>query len=125
MYFSVPIKAFFILFILFLSSLLLFSFQSPDYFISQSPLGQLGKLYADDTFVYGRVDRIVDEEWLVILLEDEDEEVILRKESQLRVSEQDLLILIKDSFDYQVFKVAASEKEKKSLKSISFFKKKD
>lgn len=123
MYISTPIKTVFILFMLFLSGLLFFSLQAPEDLMTYPSLNKLTKLYYSDSIVYGRVDRIVDDAWLVILLE--DEEIILDKDSQIKVREQDEVLLIKNAFNYDILEVKSLIKQKESQKSISFSKKKD
>lgn len=109
MFFSPIMKMSFKIFICVLSLIILFSFKSPKNILLTPLIEQIYGMYEAENLTKGIVDRIIGNEKVIILLENELEEVIITQPTNKLLKSGDVINLVKMDQTYKLVNVNEAE----------------
>ncbi len=109
MFFSPIMRVSFKIFISVLSLIILFSFKSPKNILLTPLIEQIYGMYEEEKLTKGIVDRIVDDENVVVLIESELKEVIIRQTKNKALKSGDVINLVEVDQTYQLVNINEAE----------------
>lgn len=115
MFFSPIMKISFKIFISVLSLIILFSFKSPENILLTPLIEQIHGMYQEEELTKGIVDRVVNKEQVVILIEANFEEIIIVQSKNKLLKSGDVVNLLKVDKTYKLINI--NERETLELKN--------
>jgi len=109
MFFSPIMRVSFKVFISILSLLILFSFKSPKNILLTPLIEQIYGMYEEEKLTKGIVDRIINEENVVVLVEDELKEVIITQTKNNTLKSGDVINLVEVDQSYKLVNINEAE----------------
>lgn len=109
MFFSPIMRVSFKVFISILSLLILFSFKSPKNILLTPLIEQIYGMYEEEKLTRGIVDRIINEENVVVLVEDELKEVIITQTKNNTLKSGDVINLVEVDQSYKLVNINEAE----------------
>lgn len=109
MFFSPIMRVSFKVFISILSLLILLSFKSPKNILLTPLIEQIYGLYEEEKLTKGIVDRIINEEDVVVLIEDELKEVIITQTKNNTLKSGDIINLVEVNQSYKLVNINEAE----------------
>lgn len=120
MFFSPIMRISFKIFISALSLIILFSFESPKNILLTPLIEQIHGMYQEEELIRGIVDRVINEQQVIVLIETDFEEVIINQSENKKLKPGDVINLIKKDETYKLINIDEIEtiELKKNMKHL-------